>query len=436
MYRRIHQRDTMKSSIFNVFVPAKNGYAIYNTLTESILFCDEELKGALTANNFEAIKPEYVPALLSNGVIVDNTEDELRKYTYGYNCKLFDTKEIQFVAVTTYKCNLACPYCYEGKGEIYSREIDAEMAARIVKAMQDQISQAQSRYATLILFGGEPLLNLDVGLYIVQSMREWCSTHRVAVRTFMVTNGTLLTEEKADLIQGFIDGVQLTLDGSQPFHDTTRIYKNGKGTYTDVISAVKYALDADMKVSLRVQVSKENYQGMPDLFADIQEFLQTGRVSMNIAPLSYYSGICNNFSSHFLEKEEQETILPAILQYTQNIKPTPYYLPCVAFTNNMIFDGAGNIYRCITTVGEEKRVGHLTDGGIVWEPELYSFLGRDPLKIPGCETCAYLPLCGGGCPRTAFLTHHTYQSSVCGGSKKVNYETINLYLRRRFPDRF
>ena len=430
------KKITMKSSIFNVFVPAKKGYALYNTLTESILFCDQELKDALTAGNLDVITPEYIPTLKTYGIITEDTADELQVYQYRYNSRLFDRREIQFVAVTTYTCNLACPYCYEGKGEVYSCTMDSGMAEKIVNAMQKQISQMKSKYCTLILFGGEPLLNLDVGLEIVKEMKEWCTSHWVALRTFMVTNGTLLTEEKASVLQGLINGVQLTFDGSEPFHNTTRIYKNGKGTYSDVVSAMKYTLDAGMNISLRVQVSKENYHSMGDLFTDIRPFLETGRVNLNIAPLSYYSGMCNNFSSHFLEKEEQETVLPAILQYTPNVKPVPNYLPCVAYSNNLIFDGAGNIYRCITTVGEENRVGHLTDEGIIWEPELYAFMERNPLKIPGCKTCSYLPLCGGACPRTAFLTHGSYDTSVCGGSKKVYSETIGLYLKRKFPDRF
>lgn len=425
----------MKSSIFNVFVPAKKGYAIYNTLHESILFCDQELKDALE-HDPDAITPEYIPTLQRYGVITDGTAPELLLYTYNYNCRLFDTKEIQFVAVTTYSCNLACPYCYEGKGEIYSQIMDEKTAEKIVKVMQSQVNQLHSMYVTLILFGGEPLLNLDAGLYIVKEMRDWCNTHGVALRTFMVTNGTLLTEEKASELKGFIDGVQLTFDGSEPYHNTTRIYKNGKGTYHHVVSAMKCALNAGMKVSLRIQVSKENWRNLKDLFQDIQPFLESGNVTFNIAPLSHYSGICSNFSSHFLEKEEQETVLPAILQYSGNVNPSPHYLPCVAYSNIMIFDGTGTIYRCITTVGEDNPVGHITEQGIVWEPELYTLMGRNPLKIPGCKTCAYLPLCGGGCPRTAFLTNSTYESSVCGGSKKMYYETIALYVRQRFPDRF
>lgn len=426
----------MKSSIFNVFVPAKKGYCIYHTMTESILFCDEELKNALETNNLDTIKKEYIPTLKNYGVIVDDTADELNRYQYYYNSRLFDTKGIQFVAVTTYHCNLACPYCYEGKGEVYSQEMDKETAAAIAKAMQNLISQARSQYMTLILFGGEPLLNLDVGLHLVNTMREWCGKYKRALRTFMVTNGTLLTKEKASALAKYFDGVQLTLDGSQPHHDTTRIYKNGKGTYNDVISAIKHTLDTGMGVSLRIQVSKENWRTIKDLFRDINPFLQTGRVNLNIAPLSRYSGICSSYSSHFLEKEEQETVLPAVLQYNRNIKPVPNYLPCVAYDNNIIFDGTGNIYRCITTVGEDTRVGYLSGETIVWEPELYSFLGRTPLKIPGCKTCAYLPLCGGGCPRTAFLTHSSYQSSVCGSSKKVYSEIINRYVKQKFPDRF
>lgn len=426
----------MKSSIFNVFVPAKKGYCIYNTMTESTLFCDEELKNALETNKLDALKKEYIPILKKYGILVDDTADELNKYVYHYNARLFNTKEIQLVAVTTYTCNLACPYCYEGKGEVYSQDMDIEMATTVAKAMQHVILQMYSQYVTVILFGGEPLVNLDTGLHLAKTMREWCGEHNRALRIFMTTNGTLLTKEKASELAALIDGVHITLDGSQPFHDTLRIYKNGKGTYNDIKSAITNALDAGMRVSLRIQVSKENWRSLGDLFQDIKPFIDTGKVHFNIAPLSRYSGMCSSFSSHFLEEEEQKTVLPAVIQYNRTIKPVPNFLPCIAYTNNIIFDGGGNVYRCITTVGEERRLGHLEGETIVWEPESYAFLGRNPLKIPGCKTCAYLPLCGGGCARTAFLTHNTYESSVCGGSKAVYTEVVTQYVQKQFPDRF
>lgn len=425
----------MKSSLFNVFVPAKQGYAIYNTLNESVLFCDEELKTALEKNDVEKIGQEHISTLQRYGIVVEKEEDELKMYQYRYNTRLCSKREIQLVAVTTYTCNLACPYCYEGKGEIYSCDMDLEMADRIAKVMQSQIVQMQSSYVTLILFGGEPLLNVEVGLYMVRKMREWCALNRRLIRTFMVTNGTLLTDERVSQLKG-IDGVQLTFDGSQPYHDETRIYKNGKGTYSEVYSALKRALGAGMKVSLRIQVSKENWRSLEDLFRDINPFLQTGNVRLNIAPLSRYSGMCSNFSSHFLEKEEQDTVLPAMLQYSPDMKPVPNYVPCVAYSNNLIFDGRGDVYRCITSVGEDKRVGRISDEKIVWEPELYTFLERTPLKIERCSTCQYVPLCGGGCPRTAFLAHNTYEKSVCGGSRRVYSEVINQYVKKRFPDKF
>lgn len=434
MYPVVCRGVPIKSSLFNVFVPAKKGYALYNTMSSSVLFCDEELKHVLESNDLSTLQPEYVTALKKVGCIVEDT-DEHSMFQYRYDSKAFDTKKTQCIVITTYKCNLACPYCYEGKGEVYSKEMDFEMAEKVMKAMQNRILQSHSRFFTLILFGGEPLLNTEVGLTIAERMGAWCGNQGVGMRTFMVTNGTLLTPEMASALQGVVNAVQITLDGSQPFHDKTRVYKNGRGTYNEVVNGIRAALEAGMDVSLRIQIHKDNCSSLDRLFGDIQSILRSGRVNVNIAPLSQYSGLCSHFSSHFLDREEQEKVLPALLHYSPNLQPAPNLLPCVAFTNNWIFDGAGNIYKCITTVGE-KRVGYLTDKGSVWEPELYDFMGRSPLKVQGCSTCPYLPLCGGGCPREAFLTHHTYESSVCGGSRKVYSEMISTYLKKRFPERF
>jgi len=105
----------MKSSMFNVFVPAKNGYCIYNTLNQSVLFCDEELKNALESNP-DVLPSEYGASLKKIGVILEDTTDELLAYKYLYDCKAFETHKIQFVVVTTYKCNPGLPVLLRGKG--------------------------------------------------------------------------------------------------------------------------------------------------------------------------------------------------------------------------------------------------------------------------------------------------------------------------------
>lgn len=55
----------------------------------------------------------------------------------------------------------------------------------------------------------------------------------------MVTNGTLINKETVDFISKNRIYTTISLDGTEVFHNANRIYKNGRGTYHDIIDNIK-----------------------------------------------------------------------------------------------------------------------------------------------------------------------------------------------------
>lgn len=90
---------------------------------------------------------------------------------------------VHYIFSLTHKCNLHCPFCFlrKIKGE---KTMTADDWLTILDELPD--------YARVIMFGGEPLMFDDFDkVYLAAATKYRCS---------IVTNGTLLTPEKVDLI--------------------------------------------------------------------------------------------------------------------------------------------------------------------------------------------------------------------------------------------
>jgi uncharacterized protein len=138
----------------------------------------------------------------------------------------------------THRCNLACTYCYCGKPR--NDDMSLETARKVVDFVVDLTPRGQ--VIDFGFFGGEPLLRFDllrdVAHYIGERSRE--TEH--PVRLNVTTNGTLLN----DAVVQFLDSERVylcvSIDGPPPVHDLHRRYRDGRGSFSDVITNLRRAL--------------------------------------------------------------------------------------------------------------------------------------------------------------------------------------------------
>ena len=68
-------------------------------------------------------------------------------------------------------CNLSCTYCYADGGNygMMNRLMDIDTADKIIDQLNSRGIQCIKR---LILFGGEPFLNIDLFVYIIEQLSK------------------------------------------------------------------------------------------------------------------------------------------------------------------------------------------------------------------------------------------------------------------------
>src|SRR3989338_3235711 len=131
--------------------------------------------------------------LKARGLIMhrDNVARLLNEYR-NLNSNLFTDTSLHMAVVTT-RCNIACRYCHAATNSPSDMTVDTAM--RIIQYLFD----VRSQNVTLELRGGEPLLNWDVVKFLVENTRKF-NTINKRVSICLVTNGTLLNEEKLNVL--------------------------------------------------------------------------------------------------------------------------------------------------------------------------------------------------------------------------------------------
>ncbi|MBU7016215.1 MAG: radical SAM protein [Theionarchaea archaeon] len=448
----------MKASRYNIYVEAHDKTIVYNPMTNALLTVDKELRSCLEKNEFESIDHSLMDSLKKCGIITDDI-DELRVYRLKHNLTKYNTKKTSsFLVITTYTCNLECPYCYEGPAdaEYRSQFMSPETTLQTIEFVKNQTLKNKSRMVGIGLYGGEPLLNMDCCETVLKSVSEWCKCNNILFYAALTTNGTLLDEKALARIGEYLSSVHITLDGPQNLHDKRRIKKNGSGSYSEILEHLKLLKDRKEHLSVRINVDEENRHLIHEILDDLEEIGLKGRPYFHI---------------YFAQVIPQDACLtfPTDPEFKEwNRKFTWYHLPIMnmaiekgwkdhlavdlgeshslvslnivsceyAQYGKYSIDPYGDIYMCPASAGRTQyRIGKLENGG-TWFPAYYHVMTRDPSLTLPCNQCEMLPMCGGGCSIASYFKYEDYHKTHCNFTKELIYERLKAYLQFRYPEKF
>ena len=170
--------------------------------------------------------------------------------------------------VVTKNCQFLCKYCYEHNKT--SEHMTLETAEKTVDFLlsdkvNNYIDPEKSECIILDFIGGEPLLEIDLidhfmDYFIYQAFKlnhRWANHYVIS----MSSNGVLYETPKVQKFVKKYHGrvhIGITIDGTKEQHDSCRIYKDGRGTYDDVVRNVNLHLQQGGFPSTKVTVAPEN----------------------------------------------------------------------------------------------------------------------------------------------------------------------------------
>lgn len=431
----------MKLSKYNLIIKNDKNYILFNTLSGHCFKISEDIVRLINAKNIEQIEKELYDSFVSKGIIIEDHIEEDRYFNYFHNKSKYSAEGVSATILLTWACNLACIYCYEGAGSM-TETMSISTADKFIGFMINQAKRKNAKSMHVNLFGGEPLLNIECGLYILDLLKKFCDENDITFSSGIITNGTLMSSDILEkLIQYNCRQIQITLDGMPETHNIRRIYKNGKGSFEQIIDILKMLnrRSADVHTVIRINVDKQNLEEVSILLKYLGKdgenltncTVDFGIVRGSTKACSAYSGNCltegtiGDVLEGLWSKAEKE----GFKMYT---KPFPKWIYCGLYADNQYtITPNGDLYKCWEHAGDEKHLmGRINENGNIDDITYayYDWMSSNPLEVEDCRKCVYLPACGGGCGVVSYNESGTYHEKGCFKVKGVLEKQILRYV--------
>lgn len=317
-------------------------------------------------------------------------------------------------------CNLACKYCFAGKGE-YDGPKGLMSFETGKRALDFLIEQSGTRKNLEVdFFGGEPLMNWEVCKKLVEYGREQEKIHNKNFRFTLTTNGLLINDDVIEFCNREMGNVVLSLDGRKSTNDAMRVSRNGAGSYDLIIDKFKKFADSRNQENyyMRGTYTHNNL----DFSKDIIHMADMGFKELSIEPV-----VCSPDEPYALKdgdlptlKEQYQILADEMLKrYRKGNGFTFYHYmidldagPCIVKrvsgcgvgTEYLAVTPSGELYPCHQFVGDEKfLLGNIWDG-ITNKQVLEQFENCNVYSHKECKDCFAKLYCSGGCAANAYHT--------------------------------
>lgn len=296
-----------------------------------------------------ALVPEAVSALSSAGFFTE------ARGTYA------------LTVLTATNCNLGCAYCFQNvappsAGSFAPPRIATKVLSRATSEAVSDFARRQMDHvgaldASLLIFGGEPLLNVAGCQYLLDALAP------LALRSAeIVTNGVLLTEAVAQtLVDHGLTRVQISFDGAREEHDATRVTRNGRATYGEILRNVVSVARSHPSLAwnLRVNVSHRNVERLHHLVADLAGAVEpASEASFRLAliddtGLGYdnHVGYDQSWADRFIALNDQAINAGLSVPHTRPLTECPYCSTRGEW--GAVINADGTLYSCWENAGRD-----------------------------------------------------------------------------------
>jgi radical SAM protein with 4Fe4S-binding SPASM domain len=355
------------------------------------------------------------------------------------------------------RCNLYCPYCIMahtwGKKEYKSlnKNTDQKILYKNITELLDQQYNAMEtnpiEILSITISGGEPLIQFDLLEKIITYIRMNKNDKKASID--LNTNASLLTEK---MVEFFIENnikLHISIDGNRAHHNSTRVYHNGKGSFDDVIHAIRL-----LKKIGYPEEKLKNFQGTLHNFdlLDKEEFFDLFTTLGFTVALLYPSlvgtnvetGIKNAIKFFDLYKESLKRNpilisseikrLTTVLDSGINATYMPYCNGLGGNTTDLILNynipNESISYLCQFTPELSKKHGgsiNIFDMEILDKSIEYQYKRIESMKR-NCLNCSVIGICNGGCVMSGLDAFNEKNEGACGFWKTIWPLYLKEYL--------
>ncbi len=419
----IHQ---YKSNGYNIVLDVNSGsvHVVDDLSYEIIAMYEENDRQAVV----ERLKADYaeediaeaydeVTSLKTDGLLF--TEDIYRQYITDFKKRKTVVKAL--CLHIAHDCNLACKYCFAGKGE-YNGE-KALMSLEVGKKAIDFLidNSGKRRNLEVDFFGGEPLMNWEVVKEIVRYGRSKEKEYDKNFRFTLTTNGVLINDEIIEFANKEMSNVVLSLDGRKEVNDRMRPFRNGKGSYDLIVP--KFMKFAESRNQTNYYVRGTFTHDNLDFSEDVIHYADLGFKQMSMEPvvgeddekyairqedLPKIMGEYDKLAREYIKRHKEGNgfnFFHFMIDLQQGPCVAKRLSGCGSGTEYLSVTPWGDLYPCHQFVGQEEfLLGNVFDG-IVRQDICDEFKMCNVYAKEKCSNCFARYYCSGGCAANSYKFH-------------------------------
>lgn len=345
----------------------------------------------------------------------------------------------------TEDCNLSCKYCRVPKN--IKTNI---MSYETLENLFENIVTQDSKKIYIIWHGGEPTL---VGQNFYEHVIKLEKSIR-NIKNGIQTNGTLLTENLIKLFKKHQFRIGISLDGPKKIHDSNRIYKNGSGSYKDVMRAIKLLNKLKADFATLTLLTNENINFFKKIYYAIKQTGANGakfeiffpggkgrkyKDKFYVSPKDYAKVMISLYNMWMYGDKKVKFRVDPLDKIIESFF-TGYSRACDyagACGNNFLsISSNGDIYVCGRFVGLKNfKIGNINNDSL--ENALRNKIcehvrkKRNEIKLKCIKSgCKYVDICNGGCAYESytFFGDTSHKTHYCN-SRKIIFDYIYKDLK-------
>lgn len=356
------------------------------------------------------------------------------------------------------QCNLACKYCFLGNNDAEKRcnftikNMTKKTADKAISFFIKQIklSGLDTEYnkPVVIFYGGEPMVNFEVLIYIVEKFNE-LRTSETCIKNIefsMITNGLLLTEEKMLKLKQLGVSIAISVDGFTEEANSMRVDVSGKPVFSRILNILDKCKELDINIALSITLSEETIKNTDDILKLVDKYgIQSlgFNIMMSsdsfVLPESYNEKASQFIIDEFIELRKRGIYEDRMMRKLKSFsKAQVYFSDCAATSGGQIvISPNGQVGICHGCLYNKKYfVSNVDDKefNAIRCEDYIEWSQLTPINREECLDCSALGICGGGCPVNAMYlkpgnTIHSIDERFCVHSKKTLEFLINDLYR-------
>ena len=313
------------------------------------------------------------------------------------------------------RCNLACGYCFAAAGrDGASGRIDEPAALGAARLVARSCAAKGKRFHLVLQGGGEPTLDWDLVVRLVEGTRAIAAEAGVGWWGFLATNG-VMPEERAAWLGRQLDLVDISCDGPPMVQDRQRPLAGGGPTSSSVERTARALREAGGRFLVRATITPETVERQSEIVTYLHEVL--GAREMRFEPVyraeAFRPDRAEWFVEHFLDAQREARTCQCDLAFAGSRLDEIHGPYCHALRDVLHVLPDGTATACfLHTDGRAAEaagmaIGSWDDarGEFTLDTERIAAIRRKALELPTvCRECVNAFHCARECPERCAVT--------------------------------